>query len=261
MALGSGTGGGGGRGANPSSVPATVDLRARLGAVLVLAAVGIFVTVFTLSVRTPGTAYVWHLNMISDLGDRSCHVRDARWICSPGHALFNAGLILTGALLAVAGSLLLRFWGRVLAGGVGVMGVGLVVAGLFTATDHGAIHLVGVVLALVAPGLGLLWSAARPETAWLDSHRVGRGLLAGAALLLAAESRLPDAVLPRGAGELGIVLCLVGALVVEAVRLRPHRRRDAGHPQGPTSRSADGTAATPSASRPPAPRSAASARR
>lgn len=261
MALRSGTDGGGVRGGGRSPEPAEVDLRARTGAALVLVAVGTFVTVFTLSVLTPGTAYVWHLNMISDLGDRSCHVRDARWICSPGHVVFNAGLILTGVLLAVAGPLVVRLWGRALAGGVAVMGVGLVVAGLFTATDHGAVHLVGVVLALVAPGLGLLWSAARPETAWLDSHRVGRGLLAGVALLLAAESRLPDAVLPRGAGELGIVLCLVGALVVEAWRLRPHRRPATGHPPGPTSRSADGTAATPPASRPPAPRSGASAPR
>ncbi|QFG69962.1 hypothetical protein [Ornithinimicrobium pratense] len=257
MALRSRASGAGGRGADRAS--AEVALRDRLGAVAVLAGVGVFVTVFALAVRTPGTAYVWHLNMVSDLGDRSCHVRDARWICSPGHVLFNSGLILTGGLLAVAGSLLLRLWGRILAGSVVVMGVGLVVAGLFTATDHGAIHLVGVVLALVAPGLGLLWSAARPETGWLDSHRVVRGLLGGAALLLAAESRLPDAVLPRGAGELGIVFFLVSALVVEAMRLRPGG--GAGGSQGPTSRSADGTAATPSASQSPVPRSAASADR
>lgn len=243
----------GGGGSEPSSARrwagGEVHARARVGAVAVLAAVCTFVAVFAVSVGASGTAYVWHLNMISDLGDPSCHVRDGRWICSPGHVVFNTGLVLTGGLLAVAGALLVRLWGRVLAGSVVVMGTGLVVAGVFTATDHGPLHLLGVVLALVAPGLGLLWSAARPETAWLEPHRVVRGLLAAVALVLAAESRLPDPVIPRGAGELGIVLCLVTALAVEAVRLRP------------TSRSADGTAATASASRTAAPRSGASARR
>ncbi|WP_131106234.1 hypothetical protein [Ornithinimicrobium sufpigmenti] len=259
MAPRSRTGGGRGRGAAPGASSVQADLRARLGAVAVLAAVGTFVTAFALSVGTTGTAYVWHLNMLSDLGDRSCHVRDARWICSPAHVLFNTGLVLTGGLLALAGGLLLRLWGWVLALGVVVMGVGLVVAGLFTATEYVVTHMVGVVLALVAPGLALLWSAVRPETAWLDSSRVVRGLLAGVALVLAAESRLPDPVIPRGAGELAMVLCLVAALVVEAVRLRPGGRE--GRPQGPTSRSADGTAATASASRTTAPRSGASARR
>lgn len=232
--------------------PHHVDTRARLGGVAVLVAVGTFLVAFAVSVGTSGTAYVWHLNMISDLGDPSCHVRDSRWICSPAHVLFNTGLVLTGAMLAAAGMLLLRLWGRVLAGSVVVMGAGLAVAGIFTATEHAALHLVGVVLALVAPGLGLLWSAIRPGTAWLDFFRVLRGLLAGVALLLAAESRLPDPVIPRGAGELGMVLCLVTALVVQAVRLLV---------PGATSRSAGGTAATGSASRPPAPRNGASARR
>lgn len=241
----------------PSPPSGDVDRRARLGGLAVLLAVGTFVTVFVLSVNASGTAYVWHLNMISDLGDRSCHVRDHRWICSPGHGLFNTGLVLTGSLLAAAGGLLQHLWGRVLAGSVVAMGVGLGVAGVFTATDHAALHLVGVVMAIVVPGLGLLWSAIRPGTAWLDSYRVVRGLLAGVALLLAAESRLPDPVIPRGAGELVMVLCLVAALVVEVVRLWSR----GGRPQGATSRSAGGTGATGSASRRPAPRNGASARR
>lgn len=244
-------------GAAPSPPSAEGGLRARLGGLAVLLAVGTFGTVFGLSVSASGTAYVWHLNMISDLGDTSCHVRDHRWICSPGHDLFNTGLVLTGGLLAAAGGLLRQLWGRALAWSVAAMGVGLVVAGVFTATEHAALHLVGVVLAIVVPGLGLLWSAIRPATAWLDSSRVVRGLLAGVALVLAAESRLPDPVVPRGAGELVMVLCLVAALVVEVTRLRP----GSGRPQGPTSRSAGGTGATGSPSRRPAPRNGASARR
>lgn len=233
--------------------PVRTRVGAVTGAVVVLAAVCTFMAAFVASVGTPGTAYVWHTNMISDLGDRSCHTRDARWICSPAHDAFNAALVATGVLLAVAGALLRRPWGRVLAGAVAVMGLGLAVAGVFTATEHGARHLLGVVLALVAPGLGLLWSAIRPETAWLDAYRTARGLLATVALLLAAESRLPNPVVPRGAGELGIVLCLVSALALEAVRVLRAR--------GATSRSAGGTAATASTSRSAGPRNGASARR
>lgn len=241
----------------PGPPTPAVDLRARLGVLAVLAAVCTFVAAFAVSIATPGTAYVWHLNMISDLGDPSCHTRDSRWICSPRHVVFNTGLVVTGVLLAAGGALLVRLWGRVLAGSVVVMGAGLAVAGVFTATDHAELHLVGVVLAIVVPGLGLLWSAVRPGLAWLDSYRVVRGLLAGVALVLAAESRLPDPVIPRGAGELVMVLCLVTALVVEAVRLWS----GGGRPQGATSRSAGGTGATGSPSRRPAPRSGASARR
>lgn len=247
----------------PGAVPPTgfagVGPRDRFGGLVVLAAVGVFVAAYLLAVTGPGTAYVWHQNMISDLGDRSCHVRGGRWICSPGHVLFNVGLVATGGLLAVAGGLL-RAWGRVLAGSVLLMGVGLVLAGLFPATDHAALHLAGVVLALVTPGAGLLWSAARPETTWLRSGRTARGLLGAVALVLAAESRLPDPVVPRGAGELGMVACLLAALLVEVVRLWLHRRDGPGRAV-PTSRSAGGTAATGSASRTAAPRSAASARR
>lgn len=208
---------GGAVGAAPPG--AAVGRRARLGAAGVLMAIFAFVVVLGAAVGTEGTAYDWWDNMLSDLGDPSCHVRGGRWICSPGAAAFNAGLIGIGVVLMASALALVGPWGRVLAGGVGVMGAGLVVAGVFPAGDDGALHLAGVILALVVPGLALLAAAVRPGTGWLARHRLPRGALAAVALALCAESRLPQAVIPRGVGELVIVACLLVALGWEAVRV------------------------------------------
>lgn len=205
-----------------------VDRLARLGALALVVAIIGFAANVAIAISDTATAYTWPINLISDLGDGSCHVRGGRWICSPGFAQFNAGLIATGVLVAAAGACLARPWGRLLAGSLVVMGVGLVVAGVFPAGGDGDIHLVGVILALVVPGAGLLLSGIRPETDWLRSpraHRAQRGVLGGVALVFCAESRLPEALLPRGAGEVVIVGCLLLALLIEAARLGPPARR------------------------------------
>ncbi len=193
--------------------------RARLGAWGVVAAATAFVGSVVFAVGVSGAAYVWHVNMLSDLGDSACRIRAGRWICSPGFALFNAGIVGTGLLLAAAGVCLVRPWGRVLAGSVVFMGVGLVAAGVFPAGDDGRAHLAAVALALVAPGLGLLRSGIHPETAWLAVGRVPRVVFATVALVLCAESRLPWRLVPRGVGEILIVGCLLFALLLEATRL------------------------------------------
>ncbi|WP_185975626.1 DUF998 domain-containing protein [Tessaracoccus rhinocerotis] len=205
------------------SIADVVDRRGRLGAFGVIAAVLAFAVTAAVSLSVTGTTYAWQVNMISDLGDSSCRTRGGRWICSPGFALFNTGLIITGLLLTAAGVGVRRLWGRLLAGSLAVMGVGLVVAGVFPAGDAGALHLAGVVLALVVPGLGLLISGIRPETAWLHPHRVLRGLLGGTALVFCAENRLTHNLLPQGAGELIIVGCLLLALLFEAARILAFR--------------------------------------
>lgn len=199
--------------------------RARLGAVAIIAAIAVFAVTVAVALGDTGTAYVWQVNMISDLGDSACRSRDGRWICSPGYALFNAGMMVSGVLLAAAGGCLGRIWGSRLAGSLLVMGVGLVVAGAFPAGDLGRFHLAGVVLALVVPGLGLLLSGIRPQTAWLGSRRVQRGVLGTVALVFCAESRLPQQLVPRGAGEVIIVGCLLLALFLEASCLLASRRR------------------------------------
>jgi hypothetical membrane protein len=199
--------------------------RARLGALGVMVAVMVFVTVFVVAVAQTNTTYLWPTNMISDLGDGECGVRGGRWICSPGHTWFNAGVIVTGGVLALSGLALARLWGSVLAGGLVAMGAGLVVSGVFPAGNAATLHLVGVILALLPLGFGLLLSGVRPQVAWLERRRVLRGTCGGVALLLCAESRLPQAVIPAGAGEVAIVACLLVALVGEAGRvLGPTRR-------------------------------------
>ncbi|WP_158591160.1 DUF998 domain-containing protein [Kocuria tytonis] len=190
--------------------------RARCGALLVLAAVLLFAVTVVVSLSTAGTAYVWYDNMISDLGDGACRVRGGRWICSPRHVLFNTGVSLTGVLLMAAGACLMRWWGRALAGSVVVMGAGLVATGVFPAGNTAGLHLAAVVLALVVPATGFLVSGIRPGTPWLRRRRATRVVLASVALVFAAVSRLPDGVVPRGAGELVIVGALLLALLVEA---------------------------------------------
>ncbi|RLZ02574.1 hypothetical protein CWC38_10400 [Kocuria tytonicola] len=189
---------------------------ARLGALLVVAAVLVVALTAVLTLSTPGTAYVWYENMISDLGDGECRVRGGRWICSPGHRVFNTGIALAGVLLLAAGACLWGRWGRVLAGGVVVMGAGLVATGVFPAGNRAGLHLAAVVLALVVPALGFLASGIRPGTPWLRRRRGARVVLASTALLFAAVSRLPGGVVPAGAGELVIVGAMLLALLLEA---------------------------------------------
>lgn len=198
-----------------------------------VAAIVAFSATFAIALGVTGTAYVWHVNMISDLGDGLCRIRGGRWICSPGFAMFNTGMVVTGALLTVGATCVSRLWGRLFGGSVVVMGVGLMIAGVFPAGDDGSVHLVGVVLALVVPGLGLLVSAIPRQTAWLSSRRLTRGGLGAVALLFCAESRLPGTLLPRGAGELIIVGCLLLALFIEAVPVLLAPRAESKHQRRP----------------------------
>lgn len=202
-----------------SQRPRKPGLWSAWGAVGVITAMVIFLVVVAFAIRTSGTSFVWAVNMISDLGDGTCGTRGGRWICSPGFARFNAGLIATGGLLTVAGGCLTRLWGRLLAGSLLMMGLGLMMAGVFSAGDAAALHLAGVVLALVVPGVGLLISAIRPETAWLRSYRVPRGVLGTIALVFCAENRLPVDLLSQAVGQIIIVACLLLALLVEAIRV------------------------------------------
>lgn len=216
-----------------------------LGAALIVAAVLAFLISVAISITSRDTAYVWHDNMISDLGDSVCGVRAGRMICSPNAALFNAGLVVSGLCLIAAALCLPRRWGPRLASSVAVMGVGLIGTGIFPAGTHPGPHLIAVVLALVVPSLRFLLSAIRPPTPWLCRYRLPRAALATAALGFAAESRLPGSVVPRGAGELAIVGALLVLLSMEAARLlaAAYASRRAG-----VSRSRDETVATGSPS-------------
>lgn len=197
----------------PTVVPGTRD---RVGALLVLGAVLVFTVTTVVTLSTSETAYVWYTNMLSDLGDGACRVRGGRWICSPNHLVFNTGIAVSGVLLATAGACLVPRWGRVAAGGVVVMGVGLVATGVFPAGTRAGLHLTAVVLALVVPALGFLASGIRPGTPWLHRRRTARVVLASTALVSAAVSRAPGEGVPRGAAELVIVAALLLVLLLEA---------------------------------------------
>ena len=191
----------------------------RWGGIGILAAALVFAAAVFAAVNNAEAAYIWPENMISDLGDSSCRVRGGRWICSPSYALFNGGVIFAGVLMAISSLLVRARWGRMLSASFAVMGVGLVVAGAFNAGDHTIIHLGGVILALVVPAAGLMISGFKPETAWLSGNRQMRAVLGAVALVLCAESRLPQPFIPQGAGQVAIVACVLVPLLVEAARL------------------------------------------
>lgn len=199
-----------------AAAPSAVERLGGLG--IVLAVVAFAVTVW-LSLRTEGTTFVWSVNMLSDLGDGECRERGGRWICSPGHALFNVGVVVTGALLAGSAWLVRRPWGRLLSTSLAVMGAGLIVAAVFDAGRYPVPHLAGVVLALVVPSAGLMVSGFRPMTRWLVPSRVPRAVLGLLALILCAENRLPNDVISPGNGQAAIVALLLAGLLWEAIRL------------------------------------------
>lgn len=74
--------------------------------------------------------YSWSRNAISDLGVTSCGEfselgQQIREVCSPAHAIFNVGMIVSGSLVLLGSILLYGYWDR-LAGRVGVACMALV---------------------------------------------------------------------------------------------------------------------------------------
>jgi hypothetical membrane protein len=101
------------------------------------------------------TPYSWAGNNVSDLGNVHCGPwgDDRRYVCSPLHGWMNAGLVLTGVLLAVGAVLLERRAGRVLL----VAGAaGWILAGLVPADVNENVHVLGAVLIFGAGNVGLL---------------------------------------------------------------------------------------------------------
>ncbi|GHB68565.1 hypothetical protein GCM10010347_43450 [Streptomyces cirratus] len=109
--------------------------------------------------------YSWARNNISDLGNAHCALQpepEARYICSPEHALMNASFVALGVLLVVGvvltGGVLWRRGrpaaaARVLLAGAGV---GFVLAGLAPADVNENQHVVGALFIMAAGNLGLV---------------------------------------------------------------------------------------------------------
>lgn len=125
-------------------------------------------------------SYSWAAHNISDLGNVTCGLWDTtrpRYVCSPWHGVMNAGLVLTGVLLA-AGAILAwpGRWSRVL---LLLAFSGYALAGLFPADRNENGHFLGAVLILVIGNLGLL-AAARAVEGWAREWTL---VMAGLAIL------------------------------------------------------------------------------
>lgn len=219
------------------------DRRLRLGALLLLAAVAVLLAAAAWALGAPQVRYVWPLSMISDLGSGTCFSADGRWICSPRAGVFNAGLVLTGILLAAAVAVLGRRWGPWLRAALLTVALGLLLLAVFPSDAAPRIHLAAAVLALPLASALLLVSGIREET--VRGSRGGPGEHAGPAVprlraALAAVSltstiaHLVPSWRIRGAAELISLLALVLIVLLESgVLERTARmvRRDAQPPR------------------------------
>ncbi|GAB3950801.1 DUF998 domain-containing protein [Micromonospora vulcania] len=173
----------------------------RIGALCWVAAVPIFLAASLITgLRWRDPSYSWATNNISDLGNVHCGVWDTtrpRYVCSPGHPLMNAALLLTAVLLAAGLLLTWRTLGR---GGVVRSAQtlllldtgGYALAGLYPADVDENLHVLGAFLIMGLGNLGLLLAALAPRTTLLGRWRrltlaAGLTALAGAVLFFAQQ--------------------------------------------------------------------------
>lgn len=190
---------------------AGVGRRARVGAWAWVASAAILPVQLVVALRWPAE-YSWRDNAISDLGVTVCGefaeqagmVRD---VCSPWHAVFNSGLVGSGALLLVGAVLLHGWWGgrsgragTVLMGlaGACVVGVGLAPWDVSPGLHDGAA--LGQALAQWL-AMALLALAAGPGAFRRVTVAVILLSVAGLVAFLAAASGQPVPVLGFGLAE------------------------------------------------------------
>ncbi|MFS0704046.1 DUF998 domain-containing protein [Cellulomonas sp. 179-A 9B4 NHS] len=218
---------------------ATARRRHVVGGLLLLATVQVLVVEEVVAAAWDVVPYSRARHYVSDLGLSECAELTGRTVCSPLHAVMNAGFVVH-ALLVVAAVVLLRDlvpggarrWvvGAVLAHAVGVAWVGLV-PGSLTEPVGGVpryvVHNVGSVLAVVGGNLAALVAGAallRRHRAWAVTSLVLGGAGAVATVLDAVGVELGRG---PGAGQRATmypaVVWLVGtgaAVVTSAVRAR-----------------------------------------
>lgn len=188
--------------------------------IALLAAVGGFWIAWLSTVADPGASYGWTSNMVSDLGRTTCTMWADQWVCAPRHRMFNATLIAAGVAVTWVAATVRHRWGTALTLAIAGFGLGLVVLGAVPSDVDKAVHMVGAVLALPVPGVGLLISGARPDRPWLTGFRRLRVVLGTLCLAVSAGHLLPDtAPFPRGPAEYAAFLAIEAFLLVEGVRL------------------------------------------
>ncbi|GAB3705765.1 DUF998 domain-containing protein [Mariniluteicoccus flavus] len=168
-------------------------------------------------------SFSWDHSMLSDLGSGACVERSGHRLCSPHAARFNAGLVVAGVCVLVAGVRLARSWGRVLTVAVASLAIGLVLLALVPSDADAAVHMGGAVLALPVPAAGLLVAgvrSARGGPAAAAGVGRARAVLGAAALVPCLDHLAGDeaAPVPRGVAELVSVAVLLGFLLWEAGR-------------------------------------------
>lgn len=186
------------------------------GSALLLVALLALIGSFVYGIRQPGATFVWGTNMISDLGDGSCRTWNERWVCSPGWLVFNMGCIVAGSATSTAAWTLRDGWGRRLAGGVAVLGLGLILLGVTPNNLNHPLHMMAAVVALPVPALGLLITGIRPRTHAEQRGRWPRVILTSGCLVLCAEHLVPGGeVIAYGHAEMMAVLLLLLALACD----------------------------------------------
>lgn len=138
--------------------------------------------------------YSWSHYNVSDLGAVTCGVASdgAGFVCSPLHALFNAGTAVAGALIAVGAVLGGRAWGRTPRTTAArvlliVTGCAYVVGGLRPEDVDLNLHVVAAFVLFPAGNLALLLAAAAPDGSAIGRMRIvslGLGLLGSAGTVL-----------------------------------------------------------------------------
>lgn len=190
-----------------------------LGSLLVALAVVVFGAATLWALSAPEVSFALGRSMVSDLGARTCTQTSVRWICSPRHAVFNAGEVLAGVLLvgaAVVGRVTAE---RAISGTVLSAGGGLVLLGLCPSDVAYPAHMVGAVLALPLAS-GLLLAGGIHARADVGAYARRVRVVLGATALGACAIHLAPGDALRGLAEVVSVGAVCAALLVEAARGR-----------------------------------------
>ncbi|MGC2941901.1 MULTISPECIES: DUF998 domain-containing protein [unclassified Brevibacterium] len=216
-----------------ASLHAEVGARDAWGAILVLCGVAVFFIGQLAAQFGWTTGYSWAHNNISDLGHVTCADFEGRYICSPWHAVYNSGAVITSGLLVPGLSLMWHLWGsgvRAAAARIAltIACCGYAVAGLTPPDIALGPHLIAVLLLMPIANIGLLLTAAVPRRSVLGDLRwtalsIGLLALVGTVLHLGGPwLGLGRGGMERVAGFAPLLFLVIAALHVLRARSRDH---------------------------------------
>lgn len=210
--------------------------RIRVGAVLLVLGTVQFLAAHLIAQGAWPGPYSWSANYISDLGAVTCVRGAADAVCSPLHAVMNAGFVLQGVLLIAGTVLTAGAWTagpgrRVWQGLVVASGVSWIVVGLVPEDVNGAVHAAGALPGFLVSNAALLVAGASTSTRRLPSVRRAATVLGVVGVvgfaLLAVATTWPDGPVAVGAAERAVVFPLqVWALVAGVALLAAGRRAE-----------------------------------